>query len=52
MNFGYIENYVLKEELDKVNQQVRELREENEALKAWKEKALNLNNKILKDKKV
>jgi hypothetical protein len=33
MNLSYIKNYVPKEELDKVNQQVRELREENKTLK-------------------
>ncbi|MEH7327952.1 MobV family relaxase, partial [Priestia megaterium] len=37
MNLGYIKDYVPKEELDKVNQQVHELREENKILKAWKE---------------
>lgn len=41
MNIGYIKDYVLKEELDKANEQVHELREENKTLKAWKEKALN-----------
>nr|WP_280170625.1 MobV family relaxase [Priestia megaterium]MDH3189005.1 MobV family relaxase [Priestia megaterium] len=41
MNFGYIKDYVPKEELDKANEQVHELREENKTLKAWKEKALN-----------
>jgi hypothetical protein len=41
MNIGYIKNYVPKEELDKANEQVHELREENKTLKAWKEKALN-----------
>ncbi|MCM3773841.1 hypothetical protein M3225_25720 [Priestia aryabhattai] len=41
MNLGYIKNYVPKEEFDKVNQQVRELREENKILKVWKEKALD-----------
>jgi len=41
MNFGYIKNYVPKEELDKANKQVDELKEENKTLKAWKEKALN-----------
>ncbi|GAB1768930.1 MobV family relaxase [Priestia megaterium] len=41
MNLGYIKNYVPKEDLDKANQQVHELREENKTLKAWKEKALN-----------
>jgi hypothetical protein len=41
MNLGYIKDYVPKEELDKANQQVHELREENKTLKAWKEKALN-----------
>ncbi|WP_176586581.1 MobV family relaxase [Priestia megaterium] len=41
MNLGYIKDYVPKEELDKVNEQVHELREENKTLKAWKEKALN-----------
>ncbi|MGG3186406.1 hypothetical protein ABEP42_00060 [Priestia megaterium] len=41
MNIDYIENYVPKEELDKVNQEVNELRKENKTLKAWKEKALN-----------
>ncbi|MCM3774324.1 plasmid recombination protein [Priestia aryabhattai] len=41
MNLGYIKNYVPKEELDKANQQVHELQEENKTLKAWKEKALN-----------
>ncbi|MFP3669925.1 MobV family relaxase [Priestia sp. SIMBA_032] len=41
MNLGYIKDYVPKKELDKANQQVRELREENKTLKAWKEKALN-----------
>ena len=30
-----------KEELDKANEKVHELREENKTLKAWKEKALN-----------
>jgi hypothetical protein len=32
---------VPKEELDKANEKVHELREENKTLKAWKEKALN-----------
>ncbi|UMZ36134.1 MobV family relaxase [Priestia megaterium] len=41
MNLGYIKDYVPKEELDKANKQVHELREENKILKAWKEKALN-----------
>ncbi|PEC43090.1 plasmid recombination enzyme [Priestia megaterium] len=41
MNIDYIENYVPKEELDKANQEVNELRKENKTLKAWKEKALN-----------
>jgi Plasmid recombination enzyme len=41
MNLGYIKDYVPKEELDKANQQVHELREENKTLKAWKEKALD-----------
>jgi hypothetical protein len=41
MNLGYIKNYVPKEELDKANKQVSELKEENKTLKAWKEKALN-----------
>ncbi|MFE4037134.1 MobV family relaxase [Priestia sp. YIM B13489] len=41
MNIDYIENYVPKEELDKVNHEVNELRKENKTLKAWKEKALN-----------
>jgi hypothetical protein len=41
MNLGYIKNYVPKEDLDKANQHVRELKEENKTLKAWKEKALN-----------
>ncbi|MED3977256.1 plasmid recombination enzyme [Priestia megaterium] len=41
MNVDYIENYVPKEDLDKVNQQVNELKKENKTLKAWKEKALN-----------
>ncbi|MEW4242588.1 MobV family relaxase [Priestia megaterium] len=41
MNIGYIKDYVPKEELDKANEQVHELREENKTLKAWKEKALN-----------
>jgi hypothetical protein len=41
MSLGYIKNYVPKEEFDKVNQQVRELREENKILKVWKEKALD-----------
>ncbi|MBX9968907.1 plasmid recombination protein, partial [Priestia aryabhattai] len=41
MNLGYIKDYVPKEELDKANEQVHELREENKTLKAWKEKALN-----------
>ncbi|MCL6709143.1 plasmid recombination protein [Pseudomonas sp. R2.Fl] len=41
MNIGYIKDYVPKEELDKANEQVYELREENKILKAWKEKALN-----------
>lgn len=41
MNFGYIKDYVLKEELDKVNEEVYELREENKILKVWKEKVLN-----------
>jgi len=41
MYLGYIKNYVPKEELDKANQQVHELREENKTLKAWKEKALD-----------
>jgi hypothetical protein len=40
MNIDYIENYVPKEEFDKENQEVHELREENEILKAWKRKAL------------
>lgn len=41
MNVDYIENYVRKEDLDKANQQVNELKKENTTLKAWKEKALN-----------
>jgi len=41
MNLGYIKDYVPKEELDKANEQVEELKEENKTLKAWKEKALN-----------
>ncbi|MED4154334.1 MobV family relaxase [Priestia aryabhattai] len=41
MNLGYIKDYVPKEELDKANEQVHELREENKTLKTWKEKALN-----------
>jgi hypothetical protein len=41
MNLGYIKDYVPKEELDKANEEVHELREENKTLKAWKEKALN-----------
>lgn len=41
MNLGYIKNYVPKEDLDKANDQVHELREENKTLKLWKEKALN-----------
>ncbi|MEH7579473.1 MobV family relaxase [Priestia megaterium] len=41
MNVDYIENYVPKEDLDKANQQVNELKKENKTLKAWKEKALN-----------
>ncbi|MGG0577179.1 MobV family relaxase [Priestia aryabhattai] len=41
MNLGYIKDYVPKEDLDKANQHVRELKEENKTLKAWKEKALN-----------
>ena len=41
MNLGYIKDYVPKEELDKANEQVHELREENKTLKVWKEKALN-----------
>ncbi|RDZ08482.1 plasmid recombination protein [Priestia megaterium] len=41
MNIDYIENYVPKEELDKANKEVDELRKENKTLKAWKEKALN-----------
>lgn len=41
MNLGYIKDYVPKEELDKANEQVHELREENKTLKAWKKKALN-----------
>jgi len=41
MNLGYIKNYVPKEELEKANEQVDELKEENKTLKAWKEKALN-----------
>lgn len=41
MNVDYIENYVRKEDLDKANQQVNELKKENKTLKAWKEKALN-----------
>ncbi|MGZ0135845.1 MobV family relaxase [Priestia megaterium] len=41
MNLGYIKDYVPKEDLNKANQQVRELKEENKTLKAWKEKALN-----------
>ncbi|MCM3197239.1 MobV family relaxase [Priestia megaterium] len=41
MNIDYIANYVPKEELDKANQEVNELRKENKTLKAWKEKALN-----------
>jgi hypothetical protein len=32
---------VLKGKLDKANEKVHELREENKTLKAWKEKALN-----------
>ncbi|MFK7682054.1 MobV family relaxase [Priestia megaterium] len=41
MNLGYIKNYVPKEDLDKANEQVHELREENKTLKLWKEKVLN-----------
>jgi hypothetical protein len=41
MNFGYIKNHVPKEELEKANEQVRELREENKILKVWQEKALD-----------
>ncbi len=41
MNLGYIKNHVPKEELEKANEQVRELREENKILKVWKEKALD-----------
>ncbi|EOK5524683.1 hypothetical protein ACM6TU_004571, partial [Escherichia coli] len=41
MNLGYIKDYVPKEDLDYANRQVRELKEENKILKAWKEKALN-----------
>ncbi|MEI2444217.1 MobV family relaxase [Priestia megaterium] len=41
MNLGYIKDYVPKEDLDKANEQVHELREENKTLKLWKEKALN-----------
>jgi len=41
MKLGYIKDYVPKEELDKANEEVHELREENKTLKAWKEKALN-----------
>jgi hypothetical protein len=41
MNLGYIKGYVPKEDLDKANEQVHELREENKTLKIWKEKALN-----------
>lgn len=41
MNLGYIKDYVPKEELEKANEQVDELKEENKTLKAWKEKALN-----------
>jgi hypothetical protein len=41
INLGYIKDYVPKEELDKANEEVHELREENKTLKAWKEKALN-----------
>lgn len=41
MNLGYIKDYVPKEELDKANEEVHKLREENKTLKAWKEKALN-----------
>jgi len=41
MNLGYIKNYVPKEEFDKVNQQVHELREKTRILKVWKEKALD-----------
>ncbi|MGG3157910.1 MobV family relaxase [Priestia megaterium] len=41
MNVDYIENYVPKEDLDKANQQVNELKKENKTLKAWKEKAFN-----------
>lgn len=41
MNLGYIKNYVPKEELDKANKQVDELKKENKTLKAWKEKALD-----------
>ncbi|MGN7485716.1 MobV family relaxase [Priestia megaterium] len=41
MNLGYIKDYVPKEELDKANEEVHELKEENKTLKAWKEKALN-----------
>ncbi|MFP7737987.1 plasmid recombination protein, partial [Priestia aryabhattai] len=41
MNLGYIKDYVPKEELEKANKQVDELKEENKTLKVWKEKALN-----------
>ncbi|MBZ6485170.1 MobV family relaxase [Priestia aryabhattai] len=41
MNLGYIKDYVPKEDLDYANRQVRELKEENKTLRAWKEKALN-----------
>lgn len=51
MNLGYIKDYVPKEELDKANEQVHELREENKTLKAWKEKALNWIDKNVKKMK-
>ena len=53
MNIDYIENYVPKEELDKVNHEVNELRKENKTLKAWKEKALNwIDKHVEKVKKI
>ncbi len=42
MNLGYIKDYVPKEELDKANQQVHELREENKTLKSLEGKSVEL----------
>ncbi|PNW07642.1 plasmid recombination protein, partial [Microbacterium testaceum] len=41
MNLGYIKDYGPKEDLNKANRQVSELKETNNTLQAWKEKDLN-----------